>query len=76
MKSQIVSQIPKPKFPRLMESDNVILLVVNEQRDALALTGTVVLAKKDSPYCLGDYNRGWHAPLFTDFNGTINLSNS
>lgn len=29
MKSEIVSEIPKPKFPRLMESDNVIVLVTD-----------------------------------------------
>lgn len=73
MKSTITPAMPRAKFPRLMESDSVVLLVADQDRDSL--TGTIVFAKKDCIYSVGDYSKGWYTPNFSDFNGTINLGN-
>jgi hypothetical protein len=56
-----------------MESRICIILAV-DQHDK-SITGTVVFCKNDCIYSVGDYNKGWYAPNFSDFEGTINLSN-
>ncbi|MCP4182301.1 MAG: hypothetical protein GY761_03155 [Hyphomicrobiales bacterium] len=72
MKS-IVRDEPEPNgkpFPKLMISKvtDVIMLMTSED------TGTVV-ARSDGDNQLGYYNTMWDAKNFTDFTGSVTLSN-
>jgi hypothetical protein len=59
---------PNHIFPKLMESDNGIVLFTDNK------SGTAVHIKNSS-YSLGDVSSTWYIDNFTDFKGKLELSN-
>ena len=72
MKSQIVKLESKKDldFPKLMiGSASRVIVLFHESGKGQIVNG------KSYSYGLGNYNIEWHMDSFTDYNGTINLSN-
>lgn len=57
-------------FPKLMIANDNQIVLFSETG-----IGVVVYKSGTCPYQIGYHHKFWHMPDFTDFNGTVELSN-
>ena len=67
MKTTINEHKQEKPFPKLMHSDDLVVLFTNDH------TGTVIC--KVVGYTTGQWDDSWRTCLFKDFHGTITLEN-
>ena len=69
----VKSEATKPSdvvgFPKLMTTDSgLVVLFQNSTRGVVVSGGGLI-------YCIGDWRGDWTACSFTDYNGTVTLTN-
>jgi len=83
MQAKIVNNKPKPNrpFPKLMQCNGIegfiVLLYSSNSLNSLNSRGkgTVVSVGDSKDWSLGEYMEDWSPHLFSDFEGTLELSN-
>lgn len=64
-------EVDAAKFPKLMVSDKTIIVAISQSGgniEGVALVG-------NGMYAAGGYSKTWNCRAFTDFTGTVTLSN-
>ena len=61
------SKVTVEQFPKLMESDELIVLF-NKPEEGVVL-------KPNTIHRMGDYSKGWDMNQFTDYNKPVTLQN-
>jgi hypothetical protein len=70
-------KVPKIEFPKLMVSDSYIILMEGIEKSNGNGRGTIIAALGiDGEKFVGSYHTNWLMKYFTDFTGSISLSNN
>jgi len=80
MQTKIVNNKPKPirPFPKLMQCNGVeglIVLMYSTDKSNNRGNGTVVSVGASVDWSMGEYTDDWSPHVFSDFEGTLELSN-
>lgn len=80
MKTKIVNDKPTSyrRFPKLMQCNGIegfIVLMYSSSKLNNRGAGTVISVGATNDWKLGEYSNEWTTSLFSDFEGTLELSN-